>query len=191
MPNCISTEWFTTSTMLSRRVLRFELYVSYTNSAKLSTLTTLHGFMVSSSLRTSLRLQLCTKRVWYCLSISGVSVESIVSGHFWRTQNSSAARISSSESSSSFEIRHSNDPNTPRGVHLYLIDFIDITTYDIQLKILFIYSKYQIVHRKSTWICSFDLERTVGVLLFHWNTGAIDIVIWLFQPTFKINQWRT
>ena len=100
-------------------------------------------------------------------------------------------RISNFESSSLIEIRHSNDPNTPRGVHLYLIDFIDITTYDIQLKILFIYSKYQIVHRKSTWICSFDLERTVGVLLFHWNTGAIDIVIWLFQPTFKINQWRT
>ena len=42
---------------------------------------------------------------------------------FWRTQNSSAAGIfpaPSSESSSSFEIRHSNDPNTPRGIHLYL-----------------------------------------------------------------------
>ena len=31
------------STMLSRRVLRSELFVGYTNSAKLSTLTTLHG----------------------------------------------------------------------------------------------------------------------------------------------------
>ena len=38
----------------------------------------------------------------------------------WRTQNSFAARISSSKSSSSFEIRHSNDPNTPRGIHLYI-----------------------------------------------------------------------
>ena len=87
--------------------------------AKLSTLTT---FTVCSPYRTSLRPQECTKRVWYCLSISRVLVESIVSGHLeWRTQNSSTARISSSE-----EIRHSNDPNTPRGVHLY----ISAKTYD-------------------------------------------------------------
>jgi len=48
----------------------------------------------------------------------------------WRTQNSSAARISSSESSSLFEIRHSNDPNTPRGVHLL------VTSHHIFLKLI-------------------------------------------------------
>jgi len=38
MRNFISTYWLATSAMLSRRVLRFELFVGYTNSAKLSTL---------------------------------------------------------------------------------------------------------------------------------------------------------
>ena len=67
----------------------------------------------------------------------------------WRTQNSSAARISSSESSSPFEIRHSNDPNTPRGIHLYLL--IYLFTYWFGSKPLFIFMNPTVVYCLATW----------------------------------------
>ena len=87
--------------------------------AKLSTLTTLHSVKFIHDFATTL--------VMHQVSVSDVAS---LSPEFqwsrscltiWRTQNSSAARISSSESSSLFEIRHSNDPNTPRGVHLLVL----------------------------------------------------------------------
>ena len=48
-----------------------------------------------------------------------------------------AARISSSESSSSFEIRHSNDPNTPRGIHLYFQLYENIFNYTLIRELIF------------------------------------------------------
>ena len=75
--------------------------------------------------------------------------------------------------------------------HIILINFINITTEHIQLEVLFINRKYHIVHSKSTRICSFDLERTVGVLLHLGDPGTVDIVVRLFQPRFIINQIRT
>jgi len=44
-------------------------------------------------------------------------MESIVSDHLENSEFLCCAHFSSSESSSLFEIRHSNDPNTPRGVY--------------------------------------------------------------------------
>ena len=89
--------------------------------AKLSTLSTLHGVqfiqdfsmtLVMHQARLILPLHLHSfsgvNRVWPFLENS----EFLCCTHF---------QLRASESSSSFEIRHLNDPNTPRGVHLYLL----------------------------------------------------------------------
>ena len=90
--------------------------------AKLSTLTALHNNYTSRcAVHTMLHYELSN-------APSASDVSSPSPGFqwgqscltIWRTQNSSAARISSSESSFSFEIRHSNDPNTSRGAQYLL-----------------------------------------------------------------------
>ena len=80
----------------------------------------------SSSFRTLLRLhELAKHELHYDLS-NAPSASDVASPSpqfqwcrscltMWRTQNSSAARIFPAPK----EIRHSNDPNIPRGVHLY------------------------------------------------------------------------
>ena len=106
------------SSQTLRKSSSFRTLVGY-ELAKLSTLTTLHSVKFIHDFATTL--------VMHQVSVSDVAS---LSPEFqwsrscltiWRTQNSSAARISSSESSSLFEIRHSNDPNTPRGVHLLVL----------------------------------------------------------------------